>query len=101
MTPSEHLRLAAALIADEKRWTQKATARSADGKLCSAKSQSARQWCAIGGVIKVSQDRGSSFAAYKFKEVYGHNLSSVNDHNGHAYTIGAMMHVADKLDGLA
>ena len=100
MTPSEHLRLAAALIADEDRWTREFTARDIAGEPCEPDSPDACQWCAVGALSKTSP----SFhwdEVYEFKKVYGVELPALNDSAGHAYTIGAMMHVADKLDGLA
>lgn len=101
MTPSEHLRAAAALIADEKRWTHGVSARDARGRPCDPESSRACQRCAFGALWKILS--GPSFwdVLPKFIELYGKSLPALNDHEGHAYTIGAMMHVADKLDGLA
>lgn len=104
MTPSEHLRLAAALIADEERWTQGVKARNDEGEPCNARSQFARRWCATGALIKVLHDNCLWHfwnEANEFMKVYGDDIAWLNDTYGHAYTIGAMMHVADKLDGLA
>ena len=100
MTPSEHLRLAAALIADEKRWTREFTARDVMGEPCEPDSPDACQWCAVGALAKTAQNCRWNYLD-KFVSVYGDALSDMNDIKGHAYTIGAMMFVADKLDGLA
>ena len=101
MTPSEHLRLAAALIADEKRWTHGTSARNAAGEPCEPDSPDARQRCAFGALVQASPNDLTYYGtAFKFLKVYGNDMASLNDSAGHAYTIGAMMHVADKLDGL-
>jgi len=58
MTAREILVKARELIADPKRWTQRAYARDAYGSVISATSPSAASWCSVGAVLcaAVSQE---------------------------------------------
>lgn len=53
MTTLEILKAARELLSDEKRWTQHAFAKEADGKSCDYDSPAAVCWCAAGAIGKV------------------------------------------------
>lgn len=83
------LREARALIEDPARWTQGASARTADGRETFAACPDAVQWCAAGAVRKVSDFPGSANHARANAllgaqaRAIGHTTPAVNDALGH------------------
>jgi hypothetical protein len=56
MSPVEILKAARELIAKPERWTRGCGARNASGQDVNAHSDDATCWCAIGAIVKVSDD---------------------------------------------
>lgn len=98
MKPSDILRKAAELIADPEKWVRGKMAIGVNGYPTYPHSPEACKWCAYGAVHKISGGEYGVSRAFYYS--FGRYLSSINDSEGHAYTIGAMMHVADKMDGI-
>jgi hypothetical protein len=55
-TVDEGLLALRALLEDPARWTQRASARDAKGRMCGPTAPAARSWCLSGGVYNVTDD---------------------------------------------
>lgn len=100
MKTSDVLREAAKFIANKKRWTCFVTARNCKLVPVDPRVPGAHVWCAVGALVKIIGEYYTEIIIQEFRQIYGADLADTNDSKGHAGTIGAMMWVADKLDGL-
>lgn len=88
MTPVEILKAARELIAKPERWTRGCGARDASGEDVEARSDAAICWCAIGAIVRVSDDNPVP-AEMLLRRVLpdGGFISSFNDSHDHAEVV--------------
>lgn len=107
-SPLTTLRLARALIADEKRWCRGVSARDKHGQHVSALAQEACRWCASGALVAVNKDdlEPASKALDELEHVisaeirHGLDLPMFNDTRTHAEVLALFDWTIDKLDRL-
>jgi hypothetical protein len=93
MTLSLHyqvLRNARALIEEPTRWTRGVLGRAASGRPVMWHDEEACRWCALGAINRAAYDlvgdkeQAEGIADEVIASCFPHNLSWINDKNGHA-----------------
>lgn len=92
-TPAETLQKARDLIADPAHWTQKASARSAEGNSVSVRSPKAESFCTLGAIDRVvGHDSGFYDATHFIYQVIGSadSIAQFNDSHTHAEVLDVL-----------
>lgn len=84
MSPVEILKAARELIAKPERWTRGSGARDASGQDVDASSDDAVCWCAIGAIVRVSENPVPAEMLLRRVLPDGGFISAFNDSHDHA-----------------